>query len=121
MSFDDKKYIASKIKEYRKLRNLTQEELAEKINIGTKQISRIEVGAFYPSITTFLKIVEVLDIDMSDFISSNAEHGNKLKNKLIKIINCANEDKLNFYYRLITFANDEISEAKKNILLKKIK
>lgn len=121
MAFYDKKYIAKKIKEYRKKNNLTQEQLAEKINIGTKQISRIEVGSFYPSIKTFLKLIEVLNINLSDFISHSVTEDDKLKNKLITIIKMASLEELNFYDRLITFANDEKIEIEKNIFLKKIK
>ena len=68
MIFDDKKYIAKKIKEYRKKKGLAQAELAEKIDLGTKQISRIEIAEFYPSLNTFFKIVEALDMDWKNFI-----------------------------------------------------
>lgn len=44
MILDDKKYIAKKIKEYRLKRGFTQAELAEKIDIGAKQVSRLEVA-----------------------------------------------------------------------------
>jgi len=123
MILDDKKYIGKKIKEYRMLRGMTQAELAEKANIGSKQVSRIEVAEFYPSLSTFLKIVEILNIDMNEFIQDICpdENRNSIKNKLLNVIFNATEDELNFYDRLITFANDEIIEFKKNMLIKKIK
>lgn len=114
------KYIAKKIKEHRKKQGLTQSELAEKVGIGTKQISRIEVAEFYPSLNTFFKIIEVLKIDLSDFITIIPDDNNKIRKKLINILYNASEEELNFYDRLITFANDETAELKKNILLKKI-
>ncbi|MBO6087479.1 helix-turn-helix transcriptional regulator [bacterium] len=119
MIFDDKKYIAKKIKEYRLQNGLTQEELAEKIDIGTKQISRIEVGDFYPSLNTFLKIVEVLNINLNDFIAPNPKDDNKTRLKLINMIYNANNDEIDFYDRILTFATDEVAEVKKNILIKK--
>ena len=121
MIFDDKKYIAKKIKEYRQKRGLTQAELAEKIDIGTKQISRLEVGDFYPSLSTFLKIVETLDMDINDFSSKISSTENKIRTKLVKILYNATENELNFYDRLLTFAIDETAELKKNILMKNIK
>lgn len=121
MIFNDKKYIAKKIKEYRLKKGLTQAELAEKIDIGTKQVSRIEVADFYPSLTTFLKIVETLDIDLNDFQIKNAKDNNNTRNKLIDLIYNANNTELEFYDRVLTFANDEVSEVKKNMILKKIK
>ncbi|MBQ8459180.1 helix-turn-helix transcriptional regulator [bacterium] len=120
MIFDDKKYIAKKIKEYRKKLGVTQAELAEKIDIGTKQISRIEVGDFYPSLNTFFKIVETLNIDLNEFITNTPNEKNKTRKKLINIIYNASEEELHFYDRLITFANDESAELKKNLMLKRV-
>lgn len=120
MILDDKKYIASKIKEYRKKCGLTQAELAEKVDIGTKQISRIEIAEFYPSLTTFFKIVEVLNMDLNDFVTEIPNEKNKIRKKLINIIYDATEEQLSFYERLIMFANDEAAELKKNILLKRV-
>lgn len=120
MILDDKKYIAKKIKEYRKKSGLTQAELAEKIDLGTKQVSRIEVGDFYPSLATFFKIVEVLNINLTDFVSEIPPDENKVRNKLINTIYNADQDELEFYDRLITFANDEAAVVKQNLLMKRI-
>lgn len=57
MLFEDKHFIAKKIRVARKNAKFTQEELAEKINISSKQLSRIEMVAYIPSLPTFLKII----------------------------------------------------------------
>lgn len=119
MILDDRKYISKKIKEYRLKNGLTQAELAEKIDLSTKQISRIEVGDFYPSLNTFLKIVEVLKINLNDFIAQNPKDENKTRIKLINLIYNANNDEIDFYDRILTFANDEVAEVKKNIMIKR--
>lgn len=119
MILDDKNYIAKKIKEYRTACGMTQAELAEKIDISTKQISRIEVGDFHPSLSTFFKIAEILNMDLSDFVTNIPQNENKIRQKLINIIYSATQEELNFYDRILTFANDEASELKKNILMKK--
>ena len=121
MILDDKKYIAKKIKEYRLKMGLTQAELAEKIDIGTKQISRIEVADFYPSLNTFLKIVEVLKIDLNNFIAEDLKDENRTRKKLIKLIYNANNEELEFFDRLITFATDEANEVKKNMMIKRVR
>lgn len=121
MILNDKNYIAKKIKEYRQQCGMTQAELAEKIDISTKQISRIEVGDFHPSLNTFFKIAETLNMDLSEFVTPNPSDDNKLRQKLINIIYAANNEELGFYDRLLTFANDEASELKKNLLLKRLK
>ncbi len=58
------KCIGSKIKEARKARKLTQIQLAEKINVDPKYLSRIETGFATPSLKTIEKIVEILQADI---------------------------------------------------------
>lgn len=56
----DKKDFGKKIKLARVENDLTQEQLAEKINTKQKNISRYETGASTPSIETLIKIAQVL-------------------------------------------------------------
>lgn len=58
-----KKLLGQRIKELRKSKKITQEELAEKIGIGTSNISYIENGKYAPSIENFEKIAEVLEVE----------------------------------------------------------
>lgn len=57
-----KKLLGSKIKEKRKSKNLTQEQLAELVEIGTPNISYIENGKFYPTVETLEKICKALEV-----------------------------------------------------------
>lgn len=106
MVWDDKKHIASKIKYYRKKANLSQQELAELIDISSKQLSRIEVGAYIPSLPTFLKIANVLKIDLSDF-GLNFKDENKKRETFIKFIYQLNDNELDFGFKTLEniFAN----------------
>ena len=63
----DKAAIGSHIREARNAANLTQEQLAEKVGIGTTYVSDIERGAKFPSLSLFIKIVDTLGVS-SDFI-----------------------------------------------------
>jgi len=54
------------IKKYRKIRGLTQEQLAEMIDISTRQIQRLEKGTDVPSFTTLQKLVIILNISDKD-------------------------------------------------------
>lgn len=56
------------IKKYRKLRGYTQEELAEILNISTRQIQRIEKNESVPSIKLLNKIIKKLKISDKDVI-----------------------------------------------------
>lgn len=53
------------LKYYRKLRGLTQEALAEKINCNSKYISEIESRNKFPSAETIDAIARTLDIRVS--------------------------------------------------------
>ena len=55
--------LGKKIKQIRKESNLTQADLAEKINVDFKYLSRIETGLSTPSLKTIEKIAEQLGVD----------------------------------------------------------
>lgn len=60
------KQIGRKVAYYRRLRNLTQEALAKKINISTSYLSKIECGK-YPksvSLSVLISISEGLDVEL---------------------------------------------------------
>ena len=64
------KKIGAKIVYYRKIRNLTQEELAEKVGITPQYLSRIENGGYSKnvSLSTLMKIAGALDVTMSQLM-----------------------------------------------------
>lgn len=62
--FDKYKMIGLNIAYYRKLRNLTQENLAEAIDIDQTHLSKIERAAVGISLDNLFKIARVLEIDV---------------------------------------------------------
>ena len=56
------------IKSYRNKRGYTQEELAEMIDISSRQLQRIENGVSITKIATLKKVINVLKIDDKDII-----------------------------------------------------
>ena len=54
--------IGSRIKEARERAHLTQEELAEKVDISPTHMSVIERGIKTPKLDTFVKIVKALNL-----------------------------------------------------------
>ena len=54
--------IGERIFEARNRRNLTQEELAEELDISWRQLQRIEKNEIETSVKTLKKIVHVLEI-----------------------------------------------------------
>jgi len=73
---DRKKMLGARIKELRKRRNLSQNDLSEQISIESNYLSRIEVGASYPSLEVLERIADALEIEMKtlfDFAHHDAE------------------------------------------------
>lgn len=66
---DNKKKLGLKIKELRKRKGLTQEQLAELINMEQNSISVIESGRNFPTLGTLEKIAQILDVNLSDFFN----------------------------------------------------
>ena len=56
------------IREYRKKKGLTQEQLAERLSISTRQLQRIEKNETKTSIETLNRIREVLNISDEDIV-----------------------------------------------------
>jgi len=67
----DAKKLGKKIKLARVEQDLTQSQLAKKINAKQKSISRYETGATIPSVETLVKIAKVLKKSVGYFLEEN--------------------------------------------------
>ncbi|WP_430539991.1 helix-turn-helix domain-containing protein [Neobacillus drentensis] len=63
--------IGEIIKTGREMLNMTQEELAQKIRVGTQTIAKYESGEQIPSNQTILKLSTVLDIPASELLQQS--------------------------------------------------
>ena len=61
---DTKKLIGMRIKEIRRSKGLSQEQLAEKADINSKYLSRMERGTENPTLDMFIKLANALEIEM---------------------------------------------------------
>ncbi|MBR1425444.1 helix-turn-helix transcriptional regulator [bacterium] len=66
---DNKKKLGKRIKELRKQKGLTQEQVAEFIEMEQNTISVIESGRNFPTLVTLEKMATVLGVDLSDFFN----------------------------------------------------
>lgn len=62
------------IKNLREKKHFTQAELAEKLCVSDKSISKWETGKGYPDISLLEPIAEVLGVSVAELISGNAVH-----------------------------------------------
>lgn len=58
-----KECFGNNLKRYRKLRHITQEQLAERAGTSTTYIGTMEIGQKFPSEQMIEKIAKALDID----------------------------------------------------------
>ena len=71
----DQKKIGSFLKELRKEKNLTQEQLAEKLNVSGRTVSRWETGTNMPDISLLAEIAELYEVGISEIISGERKSG----------------------------------------------
>lgn len=64
----DFKVIGSKIKERRLSQGITQETIANKLDVNPSHISNIECGRANPSLTVLVKIANILKCSVDYFI-----------------------------------------------------
>ena len=65
----DFKAIGLKIKERRKMAGITQEAIANELEVNPSHISNIECGRANPSLTALVKIANILECSIDYFIS----------------------------------------------------
>ena len=116
MKFDDKDFIAQQIRFHRKKMGLTQEELAEKVELSVQHISRIETGYYIPSLKTFFMLASVLNLDLKAFGYMLEVSTNPRKNKIIKNVANATDAELIFYENLMQAVTDSLAKIKAEIL-----
>ena len=69
MGYKINQQLGEKIARERKKRNLTQEELAAKVNVQTATISNIERGETDTSVYTVYKIAEVFKMHIKELFT----------------------------------------------------
>lgn len=103
---DPKKILGKKIQTYRKLRQITQEKLAETIGIDTISLSKIETGRNYPTAENLAKIAKVLDVELYElFIDDHAMSNEELLKEIYASIDKISNDnkKLHILYSNVKF------------------
>ena len=93
----NQKNIGLFLKELRKEKNLTQEQLAEKFNISSRSVSRWETGTNLPDLSILVELADFYDVDIREII--NGERKNEMnketKETLNKVAEYAEQNTLN--------------------------
>ena len=101
-----KRTFGEKIKRLRKKRGLTQEQLAEMIDIAPKNLSKIEVGSSFVTAETLEKLLVALNVTTEELFAN--EHIKESKELLAEIYTQLdkikdNQQKLETVYKMIGF------------------
>ena len=78
--------IGQRIKKFRKIKNMSQEQLAEKIDISTTHMSHIETGTTKLSLQVLTDIAQTLEITTDDLLFEEKKISNNELNKILS--NC---------------------------------
>ena len=80
-----KKLLGKRLKEIRKSKNLTQEQVAEMVGVETPSISNIENGKFYPAAENLDKLMEALNISPHELF--NCESHTNPDDLILEMVN----------------------------------
>ena len=76
--------FSKKLKEIRRNKNLTQEELARIINVSRSLVARWEYGDVYPSVNNLELLAEKLNVNIDELIETAVDLYVREENKQIK-------------------------------------
>jgi len=92
----NQKKIGSFLKELRKEKGLTQEQLAEHFNISDRTVSRWENGNNMPDLSILVELADFYDVDIREIIDGERKSENmdkEEKEKMLLIAEYAEEEK----------------------------
>lgn len=85
------------LKELRKEKELTQEQLAERLNVSRRTVSRWETGRNMPDLDILIEMADYYNIELRELLDGerNSKKMNKeLEETVLKVAEYSNEDKL---------------------------
>lgn len=90
------KLFGMRIKELRMVRKLSQEQLAKRIDISSKYMSRIEMGQHFPSLDILTKLANALNVEVKDFFefAHEAKNAKELKETISNLLKETDEEQL---------------------------
>lgn len=100
----DQKKVGLFLKVLRKENNMTQEELAEKLNVSNRTISRWETGNNMPDISLLVELSDLYMVSISEIID-----GERKSEKM-------NEDIKNTAIKMAEYSKNEVKIEKKKII-----
>ena len=92
----DQKRTGEFLKQLRKEKNLTQEQLAEKFFVSSRTVSRWETGSNTPDLSVLVELADFYDVDIREIIDGERKGenmDNETKETLKKVAEYTEEEK----------------------------
>lgn len=113
----DYKAVGARIRQIRTAQHLTQEAIGEEIGISTSHVSNIETGTKQISLSTLIKLANILKVSVDELLYDNIMHSNtKYEKEIMRYLDDCSDYELRHIIDLIIAAKSSI---RKNIELKK--
>lgn len=84
IKMNKKKLIGLRIKELRKRKALSQEEIAEKAETSPNYVSRMERGTENPTLDMLIKLSEALEVDLWELFDFKHQESSKALREMLK-------------------------------------
>ena len=91
------------LKQLRKEKGLTQEQLAERLNISSRTVSRWETGANMPDLDLLIEMADFYDVDIRELIDGERKQetmDKETKETLKKVADYAEAEKKKLAFRM---------------------
>ncbi|MBP5491443.1 MAG: helix-turn-helix domain-containing protein [Clostridiales bacterium] len=99
----DQQKIGTFLKELRKEKNITQDQLAEKMNVSRRTVSRWETGSNMPDLDILIDISEFYDVDLKEIFDGKRKEvpmDKETKETVLKVAEYSNDEKARIMKRL---------------------
>lgn len=86
--------IGSRIRAVRLERKMTQEQLADAVNLGVTHISHIETGSSIPSLQSFIAILNALDCSADELLCRELVSTQEIRNHWLEelLMDCSTDE-----------------------------
>lgn len=91
------------IKELRKEKGMTQEQLAEQFNVNRRTVSRWETGSNLPDLDILIEMADYYGVELRELLDGERkgeEMSKELEETVLKVVEYSNEDKLKVTKRM---------------------
>lgn len=108
------------LKELRKEKNITQEELAEKMGVARRTVSRWETGANMPDMDILIDISDFYGVDLREILDGerkNKQMDKEIKDTILKVAEYENEGKKRSSVAVIVYSALGILSLLANLIM----